>query len=92
MERPEVLDLINQTLKAVNDDNGIKIDNNLLIFIRNYIHYYSGKLVDINNIMYSIQIHQIGFINILGYMINNLINTFNIGILKDKNSNFIKLV
>jgi len=92
MERPEVLEWINQTLKAVNDDNGIKIDNNLLIFIRNYIHYYSGKLVDMNNIMYSIQIHQIGFINILGYMINNLINTFNIGILKDKNGNFIKLV
>lgn len=92
MERPEVLDWINQTLKAVNDDNGIKIDNNLLIFIRNYIHYYSRKLVDMNNIMYSIQIHQIGFINILGYMINNLINTFNIGILKDKNGNFIKLV
>ena len=92
MERPEVLEWINQTLKAVNDDNGIKIDNNLLIFIRNYIHYYSGKLVDMNNIMYSIQIHQIGFINILGYRINNLINTFNIGILKDKNGNFIKLV
>lgn len=92
MERPEVLEWINQTLKAVNDDNGIKIDNNLLIFIRKYIHYYSGKLVDMNNIMYSIQIHQIGFINILGYMINNLINTFNIGILKDKNGNFIKLV
>lgn len=92
MERPEVLEWINQTLKAVNDDNGIKIDNNLLIFIRNYIHYYSGILVDMNNIMYSIQIHQIGFINILGYMINNLINTFNIGILKDKNGNFIKLV
>lgn len=92
MERPEVLEWINQTLKAVNDDNGIKIDNNLLIFIRNYIHYNSGKLVDMNNIMYSIQIHQIGFINILGYMINNLINTFNIGILKDKNGNFIKLV
>lgn len=92
MERPEVLEWINQTLKAVNDDNGIKIDNNLLIFIRNYIQYYSGKLVDMNNIMYSIQIHQIGFINILGYMINNLINTFNIGILKDKNGNFIKLV
>lgn len=92
MERPEGLEWINQTLKAVNDDNGIKIDNNLLIFIRNYIHHYSGKLVDMNNIMYSIQIHQIGFINILGYMINNLINTFNIGILKDKNGNFIKLV
>lgn len=91
IDKQQSIDWITMKLFQVNS-SGLTIDNTDVMFIRNYISQFADKLVNMDEVINSIQFNQFRMQHIIGCMINFLLNEFSILKVFNEKSELIKLV
>ncbi len=76
MERTDAIDWLNYRISA--SEGQFQVTDKDVAFIRNYVDHYKQTLVKTEDVIYSIQQNQHRLPEIFDFMINKLIETFDI--------------
>lgn len=87
MDKEAVVNWLNYRLKLSQEQKQNMIQDADIHFIREYIHHYKEKLVPLEQIVQSIQANPMTTMNHIEFMINKLVEDFNIDT-KTKESGF----